>query len=81
MNDTYIFFNDPGHAWLQVPKAECKRLGVKPTDYSYQDRDNYYLEEDCDAGLWIEAKKAAGESFSIRDVYQENTPIRRMRRC
>lgn len=77
----YNFFSDPGHAWLEVTKAECKRLNVKPSAYSYMKADKYYLEEDCDAPLFINAKHAAGEAYSFNEVYQENTPIRNYRRA
>lgn len=50
---TYTFHTDPGHGWLQVPRAHLEELGIleKITAYSYQDLDgsSWYLEEDCDA--------------------------------
>ncbi len=79
--NSYRFFSDPGHAWLQVPSAEIKRLGIKPSGYSYINGDYHYLEEDCDAPLFDEAKQARGEAYSIEEVYQEHTPIRSYRRC
>lgn len=81
MPDKYRFFSDPGHAWLEVSAAEVQRLGIlnKITGYSYVHKGNYYLEEDCDAPLWVEAKKAAGEAFEFIEIFQENTPIRNYR--
>jgi len=46
-----IFWEDPGHGWLQVPVAIIESLqqkGMKVTPYSYQDDNYVYLEEDCD---------------------------------
>jgi len=70
--DAYTFHQDPGHGWIQVPLQEVARLGIKPSRYSYQDRANAYLEEDCDAGLFIEAKKAAGEPYTFREQHTNN---------
>jgi hypothetical protein len=66
----YTFHADPSHGWLEVPVAEVRRLGIadKVSAYSYRNGDNAYLEEDCDAGLWLDAKKAAGEEYKIREV-------------
>lgn len=65
----YTFHQDPGHGWIQVSLEEVKRLGIKPSRYSYQDRTHAYLEEDCDAGLFIEAKKAAGEPYAFTEQH------------
>jgi hypothetical protein len=64
---TYTFHQDRGHGWIAVPLEEVARLGIKPSRYSYKDKINAYLEEDCDAGLFIEAKKAAGEPYTFRE--------------
>lgn len=73
---TYRYISDPGHAWVEVPIAEVKRLGLKPSAYSYQNDGMAYLEEDCDAGDFVEAKKRLGEAYRFDEVYQEDTPIR-----
>ena len=74
----YIFHTDPGHGWLEVTRAECTRLGIldKISHYSYQRGDKVYLEEDCDASLWAEAKKTAGEEFTFDEQHLDETPIR-----
>ena len=53
----FVFHSDPGHGWLQVPKKLIRELGIgkEISSYSYQDEDFLYLEEDCDAVLFIEA--------------------------
>jgi hypothetical protein len=72
----YRFITDPGHGWLEVPIAEIKALGIadKISAYSYRKGNMAYLEEDCDAGLFLNA--AGIPKTWIYRVYQENTPIR-----
>lgn len=56
------FFSDPGHGWLEVDMVDIIGLGLanKISDYSYMHGEYAYLEEDCDATLFIEAAKEAG---------------------
>jgi hypothetical protein len=77
-NKTYVFHTDPGHGWLAVKRSELKDLGIlhKVTPFSYQKGKTVYLEEDCDASLFIGAKREKGEEIAYRDSYQEHTPIR-----
>ena len=72
---TYRFYSDPGHGWLAVKRAELVRLGImdKITPYSYQKGETVYLEEDCDAETFMEAKQARGESVTIKE---SNSPVR-----
>ena len=76
----YKFISDPGHGWLEVTRAELEALGLldKISHYSYQRGGFVYLEEDCDASLFVEAKKARGEPLEIRAEHQENTFIRNL---
>lgn len=78
MKTNYIFHADPGHAWLAVKRAELVRLNIlnQISSCSYQKGKTVYLEEDCDAGVFIKAKKNAGEEFNYQESFQENTPIR-----
>jgi len=81
-SDTYTFYADPGHAWLAVTREEIDRLGIarKISQFSYQKGDIVYLEEDGDAGVFLNAKKKNGERFSIREKHTDNdSPIRNMR--
>ena len=57
------FHFDAGHAWLEVDAAELERLGVadKISKYSYRRGGRAYLEEDCDAGVYITAAAKAGQ--------------------
>lgn len=74
----YRFISDPGHGWVEVNIDELRRLGITQSisRYSYQHKGNAYLEEDCDAAVFMDAKKAAGEPVELVEVYQEVTPIR-----
>ena len=53
----YTFHIDPGHAWLEVPYEEIVLFGLedKISSYSRQTFDTCFLEEDCDAPLFITA--------------------------
>lgn len=48
---------DDGHGWLRVP-LELVPDGLNISEYSYRDSEFAYLEEDCDAGTWIESWQA-----------------------
>lgn len=50
---TIIVYSDAGHAWGKVKRQVLVNLGLanKVSTYSYQYRDNVYLEEDCDLPL------------------------------
>ncbi len=78
----YKFISDPGHGWLEVTRAELESLGLidKISNYSYQHAGFVFLEEDCDAALFAEAKRARGEPLNIREEHQENTFIRNLAR-
>jgi len=56
MRTTFDFISDPGHGWLKVNTRDLFALGLTPADfssYSYRRGDDLYLEEDCDASLFI----------------------------
>lgn len=50
---TVIVYSDPSHSWGKVKRQVLNNLGIadKVSPYSYQLRDNVYLEEDCDLAL------------------------------
>ena len=72
------FYTDPGHGWLEVSRADLGALGIagNVSNYSYQNRDRVYLEEDCDATLYLEAAKAAGWRVTMREQYADPCPVR-----
>lgn len=54
------FISDPGHGWLRVPHKVIADAGLSKKDFSgssYVDNDYMYLEEDLDAGVFIETFK------------------------
>ena len=75
---TYTWYSDPGHAWLKVPLPELKVLGILGdiSAYSYYYAGQAYLEEDCDAGVFINALRELGYTVKTTEVYQEKTRIR-----
>lgn len=81
---TYRFIEDPGHGWLEVPVEEVRRLCIEDqiSGYSYVSKCGQfaYLEEDCDASLFIRAKEARGEILLQKCEYQEHTFVRSLPR-
>jgi hypothetical protein len=74
----YEAFVDSGHAWVKVSINELRALGIETqiSSCSYIRGDNAYLEEDRDAWLFIEAKKAKGETVELRIRRSENSRVR-----
>lgn len=66
--NTYTFFNDAGHGWLRVKRSELVELGIEQqiSLFSYIKGDYAYLEEDCDASIFLHAK--FGEYISMREL-------------
>lgn len=68
--DPFLFITDPGHGWLKVGTSELAPLGLNLgsfSPFSYRSGHVVYLEEDCDAGVFIEAWKKAnpGVKFPV----------------
>ena len=68
------FFTDPGHGWVEVPISLVRELNIanKISHYSYRKHNLAFLEEDCDAGLLIEALKARGDSIELVEINEPN---------
>ena len=79
---TFNFHSDPGHGWLAVKKSLIRELGIisKISTYSYMKGQTAYLEEDCDASVFIDTfKEKFGIEPKIKDLEpREHTPIRSM---
>ncbi len=69
-----IYYNDPGHGWLAVDRADLDALGIADqiTSYSYQKGNRVYLEEDLDAYAYRIAAHAAGWKVTTRDRFAKN---------
>lgn len=70
---TITVYNDPGHAWGKVKRKVLTSLGIERniSSYSYQLRDNVYLEEDVDLPMVCNA--ITGGNSNVRVVFVEKT--------
>lgn len=80
----YKFHTDPGHGWLQVERGELERLEIEYLisccSYESSDGKTAFLEEDCDASRFCQAKKLVGETFDTKTRHVDyDHPIRRMK--
>jgi len=71
---TITVYSDSGHAWGKVKREVLLELSVEHliSSYSYQLRDNVYLEEDCDLMLVVEALREAEYSVVFREKVSNN---------
>jgi hypothetical protein len=71
VQDSYVFHEDSGHGWLEVPSREIKAMGlggrITPCSYVFQDK--AYLEEDVDAGTFLNMRKLLPKPVSIQHNY------------
>lgn len=76
----FKFYRDASHGWLAVKIDLIESLGIrqKITQYSYKKGNTAYLEEDCDAPLFIEAYKKAFCSpvIELSKSQPDRSPIR-----
>lgn len=81
------FYNTPGHGYLKVPKKFIKKhlpeIIEKISEYSGQDLEHVYLEEDLDYSIFLRAIEAKSiqinissehiDDFSIKHNYKAET--------
>lgn len=75
----YTFLTDSGHGWMKVKKTELNKFMIadKVSGYSYQRGQYAYLEEDCDATLFIDALRASGVEPVFTEAYTDgNSRVR-----
>ena len=80
---TCTWFFDPGHAWLQVNKQTLEDFGLTPADFSEfsrTDGHDLYLEEDCDAGIFIRAVGDKAELIFNEQECTDTFSVRAMQR-
>ena len=79
MKKTYTYYQDAGHGWLKVTRAECARLDIldKISAYSYQYGTKWiYLEEDGDFSVFHHAKFERDEFYKTKPICSEISKIR-----
>ena len=84
----HTFHTDTGHGWLEVTHQDLIILDIMGsiTGFSYRDGDKVYLEEDQDAGTYINAlwgKLLNGYEYDlwksmIEEIHKENTFVRNL---
>ena len=72
---TFTFYADAGHAWLAVRTSDLEDIGLTLQEfspYSYRNGGTVYLEEDCDAGVFIRQWEAVKGPLPHRSVWHGN---------
>ena len=81
--EEWVFHEDPGHGWLEVPVAHLRLVGVAAeiSGYSYRRGDRAYLEEDIDLSTFVRAWEKARCGFDWEEVrrirHNDEAPLRR----
>lgn len=75
---TFTMCEDSAHGWLSVPRKLIDKYGLKYkiSSYSYQKKTRVYLEEDCDARLFIDELEKRKLPYHIKSSYTEKSRIR-----
>ena len=81
MNDSFTkkFYFDSAHGWLEVNYEELVDLGIvkRITNWSYRDGEKVYLEEDIDAGTYIDAVEEQRKCVvTVRNLNIEDNHLR-----
>lgn len=76
---TIIVYTDAGHGWGKVKRKVLENLGIAPdvSSYSYQYKDNVYLEEDCDLSLLLQ--RLHSDSVAVKFVYKHTDGYSRVK--
>ena len=70
----FLFITDPGHGWLMATVDDANAIGLSMLEFSncsFIEEGVLFLEEDCDATLFVLAYEAATgrkPQFRFRDV-------------
>jgi hypothetical protein len=78
---TFTFHTDPGHGWVEVPIALVFELEIYDdiSRYSYHDGVNAFLEEDCDAAIFIRAfEDKHGQRPAFEESHKNQTHVRNL---
>ena len=75
-----VFYSDAGHGYLKVPLKLIKAYGLfnKISEFSFKSKEFGFLEEDCDATLFLKAVEDAGnkDKYVIKEKYVETAACR-----
>lgn len=74
-----IVYNDPGHAWGKVKRSILESLDIAQhiSRYSYQYKDNVYLEEDDDLAILCNIIRNQGTALKfIEKTSNKSSKIR-----
>ena len=64
---------DPGHAWLRVPYRLCESLPISEFSFHDDDRKVAWLEQDEDAGLFLDTYGVSGRDIPTSERAYEWT--------
>jgi len=70
------WISDAGHGWLRVDKSNYIRSNFRASSYSYYDDEFVYLEEDCDAPLYINEHNVTNYRTLPEDYYDGDCFVR-----
>ena len=70
---TIIVYSDPHHAFGKVKRQVLINLGIAEliSPYSYQYKDNVYLEEDCDLALLFKTLTALDTTIKFVEKHTD----------
>lgn len=81
---TFTFHSDAAHGWLEVDFNALRDVELEPGDFSafsYTEGNKFYLEEDCDAPIFLMAHEAKFGRCGIAEVWDgDESRIRTMQR-
>lgn len=64
---------DPGHGYLRVPLATCEGLAISGYSFVHPAETWAYLEEDCDAPLWLDHHGVSLEGIPVTVCQRDAT--------
>ena len=81
MNLTLHYHCDPGHGWIEIERKLAKKImGEKYktlSSFSYQKGNLIYLEEDSDAGKFLNCCKENNITYEVCEMHtNSDSPIR-----
>ena len=81
MDKTLNWFTDAGHGWLKVARGDLLAMGIldEISSYSYQRGWHVYLEEDCDAGLYIKKLIEKDQTTTLKSVVHNTSKQSKIR--